>query len=107
VPRLQLAGAIGQTTVLITGGLTGIGRASAVTFAKKGVVAGRRDELGKAPAEELRTEGFDTLDLKDAGVMQFISMQFVTSVTLRQKCRDINDVTSVTAVTSRSQDGSE
>jgi NAD(P)-dependent dehydrogenase (short-subunit alcohol dehydrogenase family) len=42
--------------VLITGGLTGIGRAAAVAFAKKGakvVVAGRRDELGKALAKEL------------------------------------------------------
>ena len=37
--------------VLITGALTGIGRASAVAFAKKGaklVVAGRHDEAGKA-----------------------------------------------------------
>jgi NAD(P)-dependent dehydrogenase (short-subunit alcohol dehydrogenase family) len=37
--------------VLITGALTGIGRASAVAFAKNGarlVVAGRHDEAGKA-----------------------------------------------------------
>jgi NAD(P)-dependent dehydrogenase (short-subunit alcohol dehydrogenase family) len=46
--------------VLITGALTGIGRAAAVAFAKKGanvVVAGRRDEAGKALAEELRGFG--------------------------------------------------
>ena len=49
-----------KPVVLITGGLTGIGRASAVAFAKKGanvVVGGRRDEAGKALAEELRSFG--------------------------------------------------
>jgi NAD(P)-dependent dehydrogenase (short-subunit alcohol dehydrogenase family) len=46
--------------VLITGGLTGIGRAAAIAFAKKGakvVVGGRRDEAGKALANELRALG--------------------------------------------------
>src|SRR5258708_31141873 len=46
--------------VLITGGLSGIGRAAAVAFAKKGanvVVAGRRDEVGQALVEELRAFG--------------------------------------------------
>jgi NAD(P)-dependent dehydrogenase (short-subunit alcohol dehydrogenase family) len=46
--------------VLITGALTGIGRAAAVAFAKKGakvVVSGRRDEAGKALVEELRSLG--------------------------------------------------
>ena len=46
--------------VLITGALTGIGRAAAVAFAKKGakvVIAGRRDEAGKALADELRSYG--------------------------------------------------
>jgi NAD(P)-dependent dehydrogenase (short-subunit alcohol dehydrogenase family) len=46
--------------VLITGGLTGIGRAAAVAFARKGanvVVAGRRDEAGSALVKELRAFG--------------------------------------------------
>jgi NAD(P)-dependent dehydrogenase (short-subunit alcohol dehydrogenase family) len=49
-----------QPVVLITGALTGIGRAAAVAFAKKGanvVVNGRRDEAGAALVEELRTYG--------------------------------------------------
>ena len=51
-----------KQVILITGGLTGIGRASAIAFAKKGanvVVAGRRDEAGKVLAEELRSLGVE------------------------------------------------
>ena len=49
-----------KPVVLITGALTGIGRAAAVAFAKKGakvVVSGRRDEAGKALVTELRALG--------------------------------------------------
>jgi NAD(P)-dependent dehydrogenase (short-subunit alcohol dehydrogenase family) len=45
---------------LITGGLTGIGRAAAFAFAKKGanvVVSGRRDEAGSVLVKELRSFG--------------------------------------------------
>src|SRR6478752_4882806 len=49
-----------KPVILITGALTGIGRATAVAFAKKGakvVVSGRRDEAGKALVKELRSIG--------------------------------------------------
>jgi NAD(P)-dependent dehydrogenase (short-subunit alcohol dehydrogenase family) len=46
--------------VLITGALTGIGRATALAFAKEGadiVVSGRRDDAGRALVTELRALG--------------------------------------------------
>ena len=49
-----------KPAVLITGALSAIGRATAIAFAKNGatvVVSGRRDEAGKALAEELRSFG--------------------------------------------------
>ncbi len=49
-----------QQVVLITGALTGIGRATALAFAQAGatvVVSGRRDDAGTALAAELRTLG--------------------------------------------------
>src|ERR1700710_3317494 len=52
--------AMNKPVVLITGALTGIGRAAAIAFARKGakvVVAGRRDETGKELVKELRSFG--------------------------------------------------
>jgi NAD(P)-dependent dehydrogenase (short-subunit alcohol dehydrogenase family) len=46
--------------VLITGALTGIGRATALAFAKEGariVVSGRREDTGRSLASELRAAG--------------------------------------------------
>jgi NAD(P)-dependent dehydrogenase (short-subunit alcohol dehydrogenase family) len=48
--------------VVITGALTGIGRATALAFAQEGariVVSGRHDEAGHAPTEELRARGVE------------------------------------------------
>jgi NAD(P)-dependent dehydrogenase (short-subunit alcohol dehydrogenase family) len=56
-----------ERVILITGALTGIGRATAVAFAKKGarvVVAGRRDEAGEALVRELRSFGSEAEFIK-------------------------------------------
>jgi NAD(P)-dependent dehydrogenase (short-subunit alcohol dehydrogenase family) len=50
-----------KPVVLITGPLTGIGRACAVAFAQEGanvVVTGRRDQAGKELVQKLRALGF-------------------------------------------------
>src|SRR6202043_2375212 len=51
---------MGAPVILITGALTGIGRATAFAFAKEGatvVVSGRREAEGKALEAELRSLG--------------------------------------------------
>jgi len=52
-----------KPVVLITGALTGIGRATAVAFAKRGakvVAVGRREDAGNALANELRALGSES-----------------------------------------------
>ena len=63
--------------VLITGALTGIGRATAFAFAQEGariVVSGRRDDAGEALATELRATGaeaeFIRADVRHEGDVQ-------------------------------------
>ena len=63
---------INTPVVLITGALTGIGRATALAFAQEGariVISGRRDEEGAALASELRGAGgeaeFIRADVRD------------------------------------------
>ena len=49
-----------KPVVLITGALTGIGRATALAFAQEGsriVISGRRDDAGQALVTELRALG--------------------------------------------------
>jgi NAD(P)-dependent dehydrogenase (short-subunit alcohol dehydrogenase family) len=51
---------LSDSVVLITGALTGIGRATALAFADEGstvVIAGRREEAGKQLEAELRAKG--------------------------------------------------
>jgi NAD(P)-dependent dehydrogenase (short-subunit alcohol dehydrogenase family) len=57
----------GATVILVTGALTGIGRATAIAFAKGGatvVAAGRREAEGKALETELRSLGAQAAFIK-------------------------------------------
>src|SRR6266436_6032144 len=63
-PRLMGDRALSSPVVLITGALTGIGRAAAVIFAQEGarvVVSGRRDKQGQELVAELQALGAEAI----------------------------------------------
>ncbi len=73
-------------TVLITGALSGIGRATAVAFAKLGhwvVVSGRRADAGEALARELRSLGAEA-DFIQADVRNEESVQRLVDQTVER-----------------------
>ena len=58
---------LSESVVLVTGALTGIGRATAIAFAEEGakvVVSGRKNTEGIALAEELRNLGTEAEFIK-------------------------------------------
>ena len=58
---------LSESVVLITGALTGIGRATALAFADEGstvVIAGRREEAGKQLEAELRAKNVEAVFIK-------------------------------------------
>ena len=73
-------------TALITGALSGIGRATAVAFAKSGhwvVVSGRRADAGEALARELRSLGAEA-DFIQADVRNEESVQRLVDQTVER-----------------------
>lgn len=73
-----------KQVVLITGALTGIGRATALAFAGEGaqlVVSGRREAAGKALAEELRGLGAEA-EFIQADVRSDDEMKHLVDATL-------------------------
>ena len=77
--------------VLITGGLTGIGRVAAIAFAKKGamVVAGRRDEAGRPHSASSRAIAKGPREAR-SGRRAFLRPEEVGRFRCRKKTKDIH-----------------
>jgi NAD(P)-dependent dehydrogenase (short-subunit alcohol dehydrogenase family) len=72
--------------VLITGALTGIGRATALAFAHEGariIVSGRREEVGAALAQQLRALGVEA-DFVRADVRREDDVQSLVAATVER-----------------------
>jgi NAD(P)-dependent dehydrogenase (short-subunit alcohol dehydrogenase family) len=75
-----------KQVVLITGALTGIGRATALAYAKEGaqiVVSGRNEEKGFALAKELRALGAEA-EFQQADVRKDADVQILVEKTLKR-----------------------
>jgi NAD(P)-dependent dehydrogenase (short-subunit alcohol dehydrogenase family) len=75
-----------EQVVLVTGALTGIGRATAMAFARQGarvVVSGRREPEGRAVADELRALGADAVFIR-ADVRRETDVQALVDATIKR-----------------------
>src|SRR2546425_8782182 len=91
--------------VLITGAVTGIGRATALAFAREGAsvaVSGRRDEAGQALAAELRALGVRAEYRSEEHTSELQSLAYlVCRLLLEKKKKKNNSPAHVHLLTSR------